>query len=228
MAALSTERRQILAFDRVIKTRAWRSVLLVSPKADAEVNGLLNFCPRLRITALWDPGWTAPLAVPSEPLRRAAVLARLRVTEGANPRLRLLEGEPELLAAQLAREQVAGELAPFSGAVLANLDASRPFGPQLRCWAALLEPEGMLIGKQLDMRLRTELSAITPLWRPWPNGLWLLDVKHVLPKGSVEKSTPFSVSNEQLVNGAEPQIERDLNLTRTRPVWETLERNLGL
>ena len=110
----------------MIKTGAWRSLLLVNPKGDAETNGLLAFLSQLRITVLWDPGWIAPLAAPSEPLRRQAVLARLRVTAGVNPHLRVLEGEPALLAAQLAREQNEDTLAPFSGAILAQLFPDRP------------------------------------------------------------------------------------------------------
>ena len=116
----------------------------------------------------------------------------------------MLEGDPLLLAAQLAREQNE-DAWRRSRAPSWRIGSERSLASQLRFWAALVEPDGMLIGKQLDMKLRTELSGITPLWRPWPNGLWLLDVKHVLPTGSLESSTPILTSNEAL-----PEIRREL------------------
>ena len=66
---------------------------LVNPRGDAEVNGLL---PSVRASD--DPGLGPgpgnASGPPTEPIRRAAVLARLQVTERANPRLRVLAGEP--------------------------------------------------------------------------------------------------------------------------------------
>jgi hypothetical protein len=56
----STERRQVLTYDRIIKTRAWSSLLVVHPRSELEVNGLLAFCPRLQITLVWDPEFIAP------------------------------------------------------------------------------------------------------------------------------------------------------------------------
>ena len=244
MAAVGTERKQLFAYDRVIKTRAWTSLLIVNPKGDGEVNGLLNFCPRLRITLVWDPDRVTPLAPPTEAARRAAVLARLQVTSRATPRLRVLVDQPTLLAAQLASEQHDGVLQPFSGAILVQLDQDKAVGPQLRAWAALCAPDGMLIGKQhADLKLRAELSRVTPLWRPWPNGLWLLDVKHLISRRDYEKPGEKLAVDEPIPQ--EPSAKNSgefsatfsapgpikppvgMNLARTRPVWETLERNLA-
>ena len=177
--AVGTERKQLFAYDRIIKTRAWTSLLIVNPKGDAEVNGLLAFCPRLRIALVWDPEAMFSPA-PTERMRREAVLARLQVTSRANPRLQVLSGPPLAAAAFVAQEQVTKGLELFSGAILVQLEQNLPLASQLRCWAVLCSPDGMLIGKRhADLKLRAELTRVSPRWRPWPNGLWLLDVKHV-------------------------------------------------
>jgi hypothetical protein len=193
----SAERRQILSYDRIVKLRAWRTLLLVNPRSDAEVNGLLAFCPQLKITLVWDPAWLPPRAAPSEPLRRSAVLARLLVTAGANPRLRICQGEPWLIAAKLAGER-------FSGAIIPqlNLDCEHSLLAQLRAWAALVEPAGALIGRGIDAAFRLELAQGKVTWRPWHNNLWLIDAKVLVPE--------------------------HVEVARTQPVWQTLERNLGI
>ena len=79
------------------------------------------------------------------------------------------------MAGPAGGQQHDGELEPFSGAILVQLDRTSPMAPQLRCWAALCAPEGMLIGKQHAISsCASELSPVSPSWRPWPNGLWLL------------------------------------------------------
>ena len=99
----------------------------------------------------------------------------------------------------------------------------------------------MLIGKQLDMKLRTELSGITPLWRSWPNNLWLVDVKQVLPEirrelpeiPEVDSKKPQDSTAEITpelrgeILGTQSWKPKVMTLRRTRPVWETLERNLA-
>jgi hypothetical protein len=160
------------------------------------------------------------------------------------------------VASELHQEQLAGDLGPFSGAVLAQLEDGKPLYPQLKAWAGLVAPGGLLIGKQhTDLRLRSELARAAPSWRPWPNGLWLVEVNGLRVNGSpmvapevpgdlawtVDELPASPVAGVELSGISAGAVELPaslpeagpirppvLNLKRTRPVWETLESNLGL